>query len=189
MISANTPLERYMQALRDAALRLTGRQIDDLDGDAALNEVLTSVGPSFLEKLSEPDLAAVVTELEQIIFRGDTAAVEALFTASQVMVRASDPHIYPCSECERLKRAHTEVTDAFDAARRLLLDRIGTSTETEYESLSDRPNHAWSNASRLRSELYGKPTTIQSLFRRRPFCTYDAPRAASIGFSPRQPIL
>ena len=73
-----SPLDRYVMALNDAALRLTGVDFNSLrDDDPAVGLVSQEVLESFVRKLSDADRASLTADLEQIAFGGDPVAIEA----------------------------------------------------------------------------------------------------------------
>ena len=73
-----SPLDRFMMALNDAALRLTGKNYNSLrDDDPAVGLVSQEVLESFVPKLSDADRASLAAQLEQIVFGDDPVAIEA----------------------------------------------------------------------------------------------------------------
>ena len=66
--SAHPPsvMERLQSALPEAARRLTGKSADAIRDSAELDLVSSDLQPSFIEKLSDSDLASLVDGLEAI---------------------------------------------------------------------------------------------------------------------------
>ena len=62
-------MERFQRALNEAAVRLTGKSTDLVARDGlALELVMDDLQDSFVRKLSDADLANLITELEGIAF-------------------------------------------------------------------------------------------------------------------------
>ena len=71
LIGPVSALQRLQYALDDAAVRLTGRDLNSILGDqAAVDRVIDDVQCSFTQKLSEADLASLIPELERIASGG-----------------------------------------------------------------------------------------------------------------------
>ena len=58
-----------------------------------------------------------------------------------------------CLERDRLEKEHGEAGAKFDAARRRLQDRIGTSKKEEFESLNRAFDQSWQALARARIAL------------------------------------
>jgi HAMP domain-containing protein len=60
-----------------------------------------------------------------------------------------------CDERARLEKADREAGDAFDVARKILQERIGTTPRNEFEALSKAVDTTWEAVNRARSALDG----------------------------------
>ena len=77
LVRADSPMGRYQQTVNEAAVRLTGKTINQIEHDVAARErVLDDVQESFVRKLSDGDLATLITELERIASEDDITALE-----------------------------------------------------------------------------------------------------------------
>ena len=61
-----TVMERFQHTLDEASLRLTGKGVQQIRGDADVALVSAAVRESFIERLSDDDLASLVSGLEAI---------------------------------------------------------------------------------------------------------------------------
>jgi hypothetical protein len=76
--SARPGLTRLEAALNDASLRLTGKLFDAVSGDEATEKLIwNDLQERFIRELSVADLESLISEFEQIAFKGDTAARDA----------------------------------------------------------------------------------------------------------------
>ena len=89
-----TVLDRYLAELDSVALRLTGRRWQTIAADAPLANLVSEKVKEFLRGLSDSDLAILKSDLERIVFRGDTAARDKAYRAwlsSFSVSRSNDP--------------------------------------------------------------------------------------------------
>jgi hypothetical protein len=76
--SAQPGLTRLEAALNAASLRMTGKLFDDVSGDeATTRRIWDDLEERFIRELSVADLESLITEFEQIAFKGDPAARDA----------------------------------------------------------------------------------------------------------------
>jgi hypothetical protein len=63
------------------------------------------------------------------------------------------PNAIPCNERDRLVKQHNDVGARFDAARKVLNERMGIGTRAEFWRLSEDMDNAWIDLRRARALL------------------------------------
>jgi hypothetical protein len=77
-VSARPLSTRLEAALNAAALRITGKPLDAVSGDeVATRLICDDLQERFVRELSLTDLESLIAELQQVAFKGDTAARDA----------------------------------------------------------------------------------------------------------------
>jgi len=76
--SARPPLTRLEAALNEASLRITGKLFNAVsENEAQTRRIWDDLEERFIRELSVADLESLITEFEQIAFKGDPAARDA----------------------------------------------------------------------------------------------------------------